>query len=92
MGLGLLEEVVEHHITLKPDDCVCLYSDGVVEAKSPAGEDFTFERLAALVEEHHKEGALADVVHRVIGEVTMHTAGPLRDDATCLLLRYLGPS
>lgn len=93
MGLQLLDDLPTHAITLRRDDCLVLYSDGVVEAKTPAGEHFTLERLAALVvEQEIGPGSASEIVHKVIKEVMLHSNGPLQDDATCVLVHYGGPN
>ncbi|MBA3431945.1 MAG: serine/threonine-protein phosphatase [Actinobacteria bacterium] len=91
MGLELIDASVTQETTLEANDCLFFYSDGVIEAKTPAGELFTLERLARLVEEHEvEEGESGHLVRKVIDEVVRHAEGPLKDDATCLLLQYLG--
>ena len=93
MGLQYLEEVTVRETELREGDCVMLYSDGVIDSRTPDGEQFTLERLARLVEAHDlQEGSVGEVVHKVIEEVTFHSGGPLRDDATCLLLQYKAQS
>jgi serine phosphatase RsbU (regulator of sigma subunit) len=54
-GEGAPEPRVEE---LEPDDAVLLYTDGVVEARTPDGELFGLERLADLLE--HQAGGLRD--------------------------------
>lgn len=93
MGIQYLEEVTVRETELREGDCVMLYSDGVIDSRTPEGEQFTLERLARVVEEHDlQEGPVGQVVHKVIEEVTFHSGGPLRDDATCLLVQYKGQS
>jgi serine/threonine protein phosphatase PrpC len=91
MGLGYLDEVTVSKGALREGDCLVLYSDGVIDSRTPEGELFTLERLADLVEGHDVQaGGISDVVHKVIEEVTLHSGGPLRDDATCVLVQYKG--
>jgi len=71
---------------------VLLYTDGVTEAHAPGGEPFGLARLADLLE---RESAGArqpeELLRRLVRAVLSHQGGPLRDDATLLLLRWTGP-
>jgi serine phosphatase RsbU (regulator of sigma subunit) len=91
LGLDIADEFEVHEMSLKPGDSVLLYSDGVVEARSPAGEDFDSERLHKAIEgaAGANETQIA-MVRQVIHEVKVHSSGPLRDDATLVLLLYKG--
>jgi serine phosphatase RsbU (regulator of sigma subunit) len=92
LGLGLPDEFAVHRIDLVPGDKVVLYSDGVVEARSPNGEDFEIERLYDSLERSvARNNHAAVAVRDVINEVKAHSSGPLRDDATIVLLEYRGP-
>ncbi|MEM6797140.1 MAG: PP2C family protein-serine/threonine phosphatase, partial [Acidobacteriota bacterium] len=69
---------------LRPGDLLVLYSDGIPEAVSPAGEDFGFDRLHRLV----LQGGSADSIHdRILGEVKAHLEDlDLQDDVTLVVL------
>lgn len=74
-------------VALEPGDLLCLYSDGITEATSPAEEEFGLDRLATLLTGSH-DVPLGDVVARIDREVSEHAAGlPQGDDQTLLLLR-----
>jgi serine phosphatase RsbU (regulator of sigma subunit) len=76
---------------LQPGDTVVLYTDGVVEARRPDGEEFGVDRLADLLErEASSERAPEEVLRRLVRAVLEHQGGPLRDDATLVLLRWTG--
>ena len=78
--------------TLQPGDTVVLYTDGVVEARGPDGTEFGVDRLADLLErESSSERAPEEVLRRLVRAVLEHQGGPLRDDATLVLLRWTGP-
>jgi serine phosphatase RsbU (regulator of sigma subunit) len=77
---------------LQPGDTVVLYTDGVVEARGPDGTEFGVDRLADLLErESSSERAPEEVLRRLVRAVLEHQGGPLRDDATLVLLRWSGP-
>ena len=76
---------------LQPGDTVVLYTDGVVEARGRDGEEFGVHRLADLLErEASSERAPEEVLRRLVRAVLEHQGGPLRDDATLVLLRWAG--
>ena len=92
LGLDIPDELTVHKTDLLPGDAVILYSDGVVEARGPGDEEFEIERLYAAIERavgRTEHAAVA--VRNVIDEVKSHSSGPLRDDATVVLLKYRGP-
>jgi serine phosphatase RsbU (regulator of sigma subunit)/PAS domain-containing protein len=73
--------------TLAPGRCLVLYTDGVVEARNPDGQQFGTEGLAAAVPAVAASAAgVADVVLR---QVLSHSGGHLDDDAAVLVLRRL---
>jgi sigma-B regulation protein RsbU (phosphoserine phosphatase) len=87
--LGLLPKMSfrAERLALEPGDLLCLYSDGITEATSPADVEYGFDRLARLLGEACRE-PLCEVVRRIDEEVVAHAAGlPQGDDQTLLLLR-----
>ena len=88
LGIELLPDVEASEVGLQPGDRVLLYSDGVVEARAPNGEYLDMERIVQIVEDHTRHLSLEELSHRLLSEVVRHSAGPLRDDATVLLIEY----
>jgi len=87
MPLGLLPgmQYEEKETTLRPGDCLLLYSDGLVEAHSPSRELFGFPRLQALMGEASDGG----LVPFLLGRLHAFT-GPdweQEDDVTMVLLQ-----
>jgi serine phosphatase RsbU (regulator of sigma subunit) len=75
--------------TLQPGDQVLLYSDGVVEARSPEGEFFGTHRLVDLVVRNLAAGLPApETMRRVIRALLDHQQGQLDDDASLFLVQY----
>lgn len=73
-----------HKVTLDPGDTLLLYSDGLVEALSTAGDAFGFERLQALLRDSGSPQSLHD---RILTAFDQHTTGEaLNDDLTLLLI------
>jgi serine phosphatase RsbU (regulator of sigma subunit) len=85
---GLGTEPSATVIQLDHGDGVLFRTDGIVDARSPHGDFFGDERLAAIVADMTDEGAPpSEVLRRCMQAVTEHQAGRLGDDATLLLLR-----
>ena len=75
---------------LQPGDAVLLYTDGVVEARTPGRELFGLDRLADLLEREAASGQPAEeILRRLLRTVLDHQAGGLRDDATLLLVQWM---
>lgn len=98
MPLGLNELLGgRHDVTvgmeqLEPGDMVLLYTDGVVEARSPGGEFFGLERLLELLTRSlAAELPAPETMRRVTHALLDHQAGDLDDDATLLLVEWHGP-
>jgi serine phosphatase RsbU (regulator of sigma subunit) len=94
--LGLGELVAEPHVVgqeqLEPGDIVLLYTDGVVEARSPDGEFFGVDRLADLVRTQLAGGLSApETMRRAVRELLAHHQDQLTDDATLLMLEWRRP-
>jgi sigma-B regulation protein RsbU (phosphoserine phosphatase) len=90
--IGLLEfaPYQQEVVQLAPGDTVVVFSDGVSEALSKAGEEFGDGRLQAAVENVGDLTAAA-LVDRVIGAVRTFARGALQnDDITVMVIRYLG--
>jgi serine/threonine protein phosphatase PrpC len=76
---------------LEPGDLLLLYTDGVTEARSPAGDFFGQERLVDLLARHLAAGLPApETVRRVVHALLDHQGGSLDDDATLLMVEWHG--
>ena len=87
--LGVLDEVdfEEQSITLKQDDILVLYTDGVIEARSPNGEQFGEARLQKLLLEYD---ALSpdELIDRIYKRIQLYTEDRVQqDDITLLILK-----
>jgi phosphoserine phosphatase RsbU/P len=75
--------------SLEPGDAMLLYTDGVVDARDPRGEEFGEPRLRDLLERESSSGREpAEVLRRLIHSVLAHHGTRLRDDASTLYLRW----
>jgi len=94
VGLDLNPEGSDLEITvgtesLQRGDLVVLYTDGVVEARSPEGELFGQDRLVDLLTRHLAAGLPApESMRRVIRALLEHHQGQLADDATMLFVQW----
>ncbi|MGA7417898.1 MAG: PP2C family protein-serine/threonine phosphatase [Acidimicrobiales bacterium] len=77
--------------TLEPGDGVLFYTDGVVDARAPGGDEFGAERLADLTGQVISQGlGPGDAVRRVVRAVLDHNITELRDDASMVMVRWEG--
>ncbi|HEX3334942.1 MAG TPA: SpoIIE family protein phosphatase [Jatrophihabitans sp.] len=94
LGMGgygsVVGDVVE--ISLEPGDGVLLYTDGVVEARTPDGAFFGEDRLRDLLAREHAAANLPqEAVRRLVRATIEHSADVgLRDDAGMLYVRWDG--
>jgi serine phosphatase RsbU (regulator of sigma subunit) len=88
--LGLQEQpVVECETQLSPGDRVLLYTDGIVEARSPDGTFFGEEGLAELVVRAEAAGdPPPETLRRLMRSVMEHQEGQLQDDASIVLVEW----
>lgn len=89
LGMAARDDARTTELSLQPGDRVLLYTDGVVEARSPEGEEFGLERLIDQVVRESGSGLLAsEVLRRLVHACLQFQGGRLRDDATMLLLEW----
>lgn len=88
--VGLLPEAeyVTARLTLRPEDTLILFSDGVTEAMDPAEQMFGISRFRDVLAGRH-ESSLGDLQKNVLESVETFTRGAGQaDDITLLLVRY----
>jgi serine phosphatase RsbU (regulator of sigma subunit) len=74
---------------LEPGDSLLLYTDGVVEARSPEGEMFGVDRLVDLITKNLASGLpAAETMRRAVRALLAHQSSALADDATLLLAQW----
>jgi phosphoserine phosphatase RsbU/P len=96
LGLGLdrsprfQQSLSEEHIRLQPGDVFVLYTDGVVESRNSAGEEFGYERLLDTVRENRHEDA--PELHDALLQDLRNFIGdkPYDDDLTLVVLKWHG--
>jgi len=90
MFLGIPDLPCEAHtlrFKVKPGDILCLYTDGITEAKNPKGEMFGENRLYSLIERNKMLGAedIAETIQKAF--IAFKQDAPLTDDATLIILK-----
>jgi serine/threonine protein phosphatase PrpC len=74
---------------LEPGDRLLLYTDGVTEARDPAGDMFGVSRLIEQTERHTAAGLpTPETLRRLAHAVATHHDGPAVDDATLVLAEW----
>ncbi len=94
LPLGLFDDATYDEFTfrLKPGDLFVFFSDGILDARNPAGELFGRER-AEQVASRCWEMSAQEVVNSLFDAVEEHTAGEETfDDQTIVAIRVKGPS
>lgn len=77
---------------LEPGDIVVLYTDGVVEARSPGGEFFGVDRMVDLLTRNLASGLpAAETVRRIVRALLDHQQDRLDDDATLMFVQWRPP-
>jgi len=89
--LGVLpnSEYKSDTIALLQGDVLVLYTDGVVEAENPTGEQYSARRLAKIVSSHPQESAneLIESIHASVAQFRETTSQA--DDMTLVVLKTL---
>ena len=92
MPVGMLEEA-EHGletIQLQPGEKIVLYTDGLSEARSPAGEFYDTGRLRRFLEENHHHGADSLSVMLRAEALRFMDGAHQQDDVTVLVVEFNG--
>ncbi len=77
-------------LTLRPGDRLVVFSDGVVEAQDPGGQEYGDARLRQVLNDARGEDA-AGTLGRLMSSVDAFVAtAPRSDDITCLVMRFQG--
>jgi serine phosphatase RsbU (regulator of sigma subunit) len=77
-------------LRLYPGDVMLLFTDGIIEARNPAREQFGLERLAAELERVRDQPV--EAIREHLMKVLHRFAPSLEDDVTLLVARYRGPA
>jgi sigma-B regulation protein RsbU (phosphoserine phosphatase) len=88
-ALGLFEQAEWHdtHVVLEPGDLLCLFTDGLVEARQD-GDLFGSERVATILSGLHEQ-PLQELADELVAAPRRFHGPELADDLAVLLLRAL---
>ncbi len=93
IGLGLnytnifSNSLEASELTVKENDILVVFTDGITEAKNSRLEDFGMERLKNIISEY-KDSSADEITHRIINEVTLHSeANSQHDDITLVIIK-----
>ncbi|MNR86282.1 Phosphoserine phosphatase RsbU [compost metagenome] len=76
--------------SIGPGDVLVFYTDGIIEAKNPQGDEFGFERLEELIWLHQRHTA-AKIREAILASLRDFQAGqPQDDDVTLMVLKLDG--
>ena len=94
LGLGIRsgavfdEHVEEQKIMMKTGDICVFYTDGVTESRGKDGEEFGYDRLLRVVEEH-RSGSAEEIKESIIQTVWNYTdAKGYHDDLTIVVVKW----
>ncbi|WSA29591.1 serine/threonine-protein phosphatase [Streptosporangium sp. NBC_01810] len=91
MGLDLGLAVTMCREQLEPGDRVVFYSDGIIEARNAAGQEFGLNRFVDFIIRRTTDGLPApETLRRLVRSVLDYHDGHLQDDATVLLVEWHG--
>jgi sigma-B regulation protein RsbU (phosphoserine phosphatase) len=85
LGMFDTAEYANATVNLSPGDRLVLFTDGITEAFSPAGEEYGEERVAQAATEHRKLSA-PDLNHRLLQDASDFCKGQFHDDATLVVI------
>lgn len=87
--LGAIEgaEFTAGEIVLQPGDVLVSYSDGVLECRSSAGEEFGFARLSEAVRHARQESAQGTLMGLLAALQDFANGGPLCDDLSLTVIQ-----
>ena len=93
VALGDRRPPVVAHESLEPGDYLLLYTDGIIEARSPSGEEFGVDRLTDFTIKAIADGLPPPATgRRLVHAILDYQDDRLQDDATVLLAEWRSPA
>ena len=88
IGLFFPWECETHSVNLAPGDTLVVFTDGVSDATSDAGEEFGEERLIDVIRAQHDKDAVP-LLQGIVNEVRGHSSREQFDDLTLIVAKVL---
>jgi hypothetical protein len=89
MGFQLPVSPVQCRQHLEPGDRLLFYTDGIVEARDPAGREFGLQRFTDFVIRREADGVSApETLRRLMHTVLAYQDDRLQDDASVLMVEW----
>lgn len=73
-------------------EALLLYSDGVVEARSPSGEEFGSRAIHRILSSAKGNASARGILEAILADLERHSAGLREDDLTLVVARRTPPS
>jgi sigma-B regulation protein RsbU (phosphoserine phosphatase) len=86
LGVFPREPYLQADVRLQSGDCLVLFTDGVTEARNPAGREFGEDRLEQLLLSNCRLSA-GDLRDRIVQAVNEYSEGEVYDDATLMVVK-----
>jgi serine phosphatase RsbU (regulator of sigma subunit) len=87
LGLRAEGEAASGSFTIRSDDSLVMFTDGVTEAMNADREQFSTERLVAVLEQHASSSA-PQLLEHIVDAIDEHCgARPRHDDTTLIVVR-----
>ncbi|MDX2248593.1 MAG: SpoIIE family protein phosphatase [Bacteroidia bacterium] len=94
LGLGIVRDMSfgkflqeTQKIAYHYGDMLVLYTDGILEARNAAGEEYGYERLEAEIKKN-KNASAAEVAAGIVNSVKDFAQADIDDDYTVLIIRF----
>ena len=94
IGLGIVRNASFKNYLQKPQsipfesgDMLILYTDGIVESRNEAGEEFGYKRLSDLIENNTSCDA-TELADKIVSATRDFSAESLNDDYTVLIIKF----
>jgi serine phosphatase RsbU (regulator of sigma subunit) len=74
-------------VSYRPGDVLVLFTDGIVEARDEAANEFGYERIEAMIRDHAR-GSAGEIADAIVNSAKLFTRSKLQDDYTVLVIRF----